>query len=70
MEDGRIARQIADWNPQGERRRSRPVKTWTDVIRDSTQRRNLKDEECFDQEVKRKKLCLLVEENCIRRKIL
>jgi hypothetical protein len=51
MEEGRIARQIAEWNPQGKRRHSRQVNTWKDVIRDSIQRRNLKDEEYFDQEL-------------------
>jgi hypothetical protein len=28
MEDCRTARQVAHWNPQGKRRRGRPVKTW------------------------------------------
>jgi hypothetical protein len=51
MEDCRTATQVAEWNPQGERRRSRPVNTWKDGIRDSTQRRNFKDKECFDQEL-------------------
>jgi hypothetical protein len=46
MEDCRIARQVAEWNPQG-----RPVNTWKDVIRVSVQRRNLKDGECFDREL-------------------
>jgi hypothetical protein len=48
MEDCRINRQVAEWNPQGKRRHSRPVNVWTAWIRDSMQRRNLKDEECFD----------------------
>jgi hypothetical protein len=45
MEDCKIARKIAEWNPQGKRRHGRPVNTWKDGI---MQRRNLKDEECFD----------------------
>jgi hypothetical protein len=48
MKDCKIARQIAEWNPQGIRRRCRPFNTWKDGIRDSVQRGNLKDEECFD----------------------
>jgi hypothetical protein len=51
MEDCRIARQVADWNPQGKRRRGRPASTWKDGIRDRMQRGNLKDEECFDPEI-------------------
>jgi hypothetical protein len=34
---------------------SRAVNTWKDGIRGSMQRTNLKDEECFDQELWRKK---------------
>jgi hypothetical protein len=48
MEDCRIARQIAEWNPQGKMRRGRPVSTWKDGIRNNTQRRNPKDEEYFE----------------------
>jgi hypothetical protein len=48
MEGYRTASLIAEWNPHGNRRRGGPVITWKDRIRDSTQRRNLKDEECFD----------------------
>jgi hypothetical protein len=33
--------------------------TWKDGIRDSMQRRNLKDEECFDRELWRKKIVSL-----------
>jgi hypothetical protein len=54
MEDCRIARQVAEWNPQGKMRRGKPVSIWKDQIRDSVQRRNLKDEECFDRELWRK----------------
>jgi hypothetical protein len=52
MEDYRIARQVVEWNPQGERRHGRPVNTGKDGIRDSMQRRNPKDVECFDLEEK------------------
>jgi hypothetical protein len=65
MEVGRIARQVAECNPQGKMRHGRLVITWKDGIRDSMQRRNLKDEKCFDQELWRKKLCLCIEEICV-----
>jgi hypothetical protein len=54
MEYYRIARQVAGWNPQGKRRRDRPVHTWKVGLRNSMQRRNLKDKECFDRELWRK----------------
>jgi hypothetical protein len=70
MEDCRIARQVAEWNPWEKRRHSRSVRTWKDRIRDIVQRKSLKDEECFDRELWRKNmLCLWVEEKCIHRKI-
>jgi hypothetical protein len=56
MDDCRIARQVAEWNPQGKRRCDRPVSTWKDGIRDSMQRRNLKGIEFFDRELRRKKI--------------
>jgi hypothetical protein len=59
MEGCKIARQVAEWNPKGNRRHSRPVNTWKDEIRDSVQRWNLKDEECFDRELRRKKIMSL-----------
>jgi hypothetical protein len=59
MEDCKIARQAAEWNPQGKRRRGGPVNTRKDGIRDSIQRRNLKHEECFDRELWRKKFMSL-----------
>jgi hypothetical protein len=59
MEDCKIERQVAEWNPQGKRRCGRPVNTWKEGIRDSMQRRNLKDEECFDQELWKKKIMSL-----------
>jgi hypothetical protein len=58
MEDCRIARQVAEWNPQGKRRRGRPANTWEDGIRDNMQRRNLKDEGCFDRELWKKIMSL------------
>jgi hypothetical protein len=60
MKDCRIARQVAEWNPQGKGRHSRAVNTWKDVIRASLQSRNLKDEECFDRELWRGKNMSLV----------
>jgi hypothetical protein len=47
MEDCRIARQVAEWNPQGERMCGRLVSIWKSGIRDKMQRRNLMDEEYF-----------------------
>jgi hypothetical protein len=69
MEDCRIAKQVAEWNPQGKRRRSRPVSTWKDGIKDSVQRRNLKDEECFAREVLKKKSCLWLRKTVHSKKI-
>jgi hypothetical protein len=51
MEDCKTAREVAESNPQGKRRRDRPVNTWKDGIRGSMQRRNIIDEECFDREL-------------------
>jgi hypothetical protein len=59
VEDCRIARRVPEWNPQGKRRRGRPVDTWKDGIRDSAQKRNLKDERCFDRELWMKKIMYL-----------
>jgi hypothetical protein len=55
MENRITARQVAQWNLQGKRRCGRPVSTWKGEIRDSMQRRNLKDEEYSDRELWRKK---------------
>jgi hypothetical protein len=57
MEDCRIARQVAELNPQGEMRRGRLVNSWKGGIRDSMQRRNLEDGECFDAELCTAKNC-------------
>jgi hypothetical protein len=59
MEDCRIVGQVAEWNPQGKKRRGRPVNTGTDGIRDSMQRGNLKDEEYFDRELWKEKIMSL-----------
>jgi hypothetical protein len=55
MDDCKIARQVAEWNPQGKRRRGRPVNTLKNGFRDSMKKRNVKVEECFDLELWRKK---------------
>jgi hypothetical protein len=68
MDDCRTARQVADWNPQGKRRRGRPVNTWKDGIRDSMQRRNLKDEEYFDREIWRTKIVFRLRKTVYSRK--
>jgi hypothetical protein len=49
MEDGKIVKQVAEWKPQGKRKRGRPINTWKDGIRESIKRRELKDEECIDR---------------------
>jgi hypothetical protein len=59
MVDCRTARQVAEWNPQGKRRRGRPVNIWKDGIKDRMQRRNLKDKECFDRELWKEKIVSL-----------
>jgi hypothetical protein len=59
MDDCRTARQVADRNPHGKRGRGRPVNTWKDGIKESMQRINLKDEECFDREIWRMKIMFL-----------
>jgi hypothetical protein len=65
MECYRIARQVAESNPQGQMRRDREVSVWKDGIRGSTKRRNLKDDECFGRDLWMINLCLWVEENCV-----
>jgi hypothetical protein len=64
MKDCRTARQVVEWNPQGKRRRGRPVNTWKGGMRDSMQRRYLGDGECFDRDLW-KKNSVLVEEICV-----
>jgi hypothetical protein len=39
MEDGKIVKQVTEWNPQGKRKRGRPINTWKDEIRESMKRR-------------------------------
>lgn len=40
------------------------MNTWKDRIKDSIQRRNLKNKESFDRELWKKKICVCIEENC------
>jgi hypothetical protein len=42
MEDCRTAWQVLEWNPQGKRRRGRPVNTWKGGIREIMEIMNLK----------------------------
>jgi hypothetical protein len=57
-EDGKIVKQVAEWKPQGKRKRGRP--TWKDGIRESMRRRELKNEECMDRDLWRRKIMSLV----------
>jgi hypothetical protein len=59
MGDCKIGRQVAEWNPQGRRRPSRQVNAWKVEIRDSMQRGKLKDGECFNRELWKKKIMSL-----------
>jgi hypothetical protein len=59
MEDGKTVKQVAEWKPQGKRKRGRPINTWKDGIRESMKRRVLKDEECMDQDLSRRKIMSL-----------
>jgi hypothetical protein len=59
MEDCRIARQVAEWNPQGKRRCGRAVSIWKDGIRDKRHRRTLKVQECFVRGLWRGKIASL-----------
>jgi hypothetical protein len=59
MEDGKIVKQVAEWKPQGKRKRGRPINTWKDGIRESMKRRELKDEECMDRDLWRRKVISL-----------
>jgi hypothetical protein len=59
MEDGKIVKQVAELKPQGKRTRGRPINTWKDEIRESMKRRELKDEECMDRDLWRRKIISL-----------
>jgi hypothetical protein len=59
MEDGKTVKQVAEWKPQGERKRGRPINTWKDGIRESMKIRELKDEECMDRDIWRRKITSL-----------
>jgi hypothetical protein len=65
IEDCRLARQVAEWNPQGRRRGGRPVNAWKEGTEESLQRRNFNDDECFDGCSGAGGICLWVEENCV-----
>jgi hypothetical protein len=69
MEDCRIARQVAEWNPQGKRRRGRAVDTWKEGIRDSMQSENLRTRNVSSVSSGGGKLRPWVEENCPPQKI-
>jgi hypothetical protein len=49
----------AEWKPQGKRKGGRPVNTRKDGIRESMKRRELKDEECMDRDLWRRKIMSL-----------
>jgi hypothetical protein len=51
--------------PAGKMRHGRPVNTWEDGIRDSMQRRNLKEKNVSIETSAGRKLCLLVKESCV-----
>jgi hypothetical protein len=59
MVDGKTVKQVAEWKPQGKRKRSRPFNTWKDGIRESMKRRELKDEECMYRDLWRRKIMSL-----------
>jgi hypothetical protein len=59
MEDGKIVKHVAGWNPQGKRKQGRPINTQKDEIRESMKRRELKDEECLDGDLWRRKIMSL-----------
>jgi hypothetical protein len=59
MEDGKIVNQVAEWKPQGKRKRGRPVNTWKDGIRESMKRREIKDEEFMNRDLWRRKIMSL-----------
>jgi hypothetical protein len=59
--DCRIARRVAEWNPQGKMRRGRPVNTLGTERKDVT----LRMKNVSIQRSDEKKLCLGIEENCV-----
>jgi hypothetical protein len=58
-EDGKIVKHVAEREPQGKRKRGRPINTWKDGIRESMKRRELKDEACMDRDLWRRKIMSL-----------
>jgi hypothetical protein len=59
MEDGTIVKQVTELKPQGKRKRGRPINTWKDGIRESTKRRELKNQEYMDRDLWRRKIMSL-----------
>jgi hypothetical protein len=59
MEDGKIVKKVAEWNPHGKRKRGGPINTRKDEIRESMKRRELKEEECVDRDLCRRKIMSL-----------
>jgi hypothetical protein len=59
MEDGKMVKHVAERKPQGKRKRGRPINTWKSGIRESMKRRELKDEECMDRDLWRRKIMSL-----------
>jgi hypothetical protein len=59
MEDGKIVQQVAEWKPQGKRKRGRTINTLKDGIRESMKRRELKDEECMNRNLWGRKIMSL-----------
>jgi hypothetical protein len=65
MEGGKTVKQVAEWKPQGKRKRGRPINTWKDGIRESMKRRELKEEEVWIEIFGEEKSCIWVEENSV-----
>jgi hypothetical protein len=58
-EEGKIVKHFAEWNPQGKRKRGRPIDTLKDGIRDSMKRREFKNEGYMDRDLWRIKIMSL-----------
>jgi abortive infection bacteriophage resistance protein len=54
-----VVKQVAEWNPQGKRKRGRPINTWKDGIRESMKRREIKDKEFMNRDLWRRKIMSL-----------
>jgi hypothetical protein len=55
----KLLNRLQNGSHRGERKRGRPVNTWKDGIRESKKRRQLKDEECMDRDLWRRKIMSL-----------